>query len=230
MSATFHSTSLCDDFIEPNMIAERIDCPGFASAPFGQFQAGPHIFVLLIRQLSLECFYALHLDTQSGAGTSVAVMLAQMEQQSAPRNLSIERRVGLVAVIPIHLEAEKSQIEFVRLGNIKNAKNRHHFHEPNCHRIPNRPLSSAESNAAFCLPGRKEKAVHASRIKTNGSGTQKQDGGRRDKSSAVGSAHVVDFIMISRQPAPDACQLRAQERERIQRSQRRRSRHGVEKP
>jgi hypothetical protein len=45
-----------------------------------------------------------------------------MQQEITARDLAIERRVVVEAVIPIDLEAEKAQIELVGFWNIEDAQ------------------------------------------------------------------------------------------------------------
>src|ERR1700719_4179528 len=64
------------------------------------------------------------------------MMLAEMQNQVAPRHLPVERRIVVEAVIPINLEAEKALIELVGLGDVEDAQNRDDAHELNGHRGP----------------------------------------------------------------------------------------------
>ncbi len=49
-------------------------------------------------------------------------MLAQVANQVAARHLPVERRVVVETMIPIDLEAEKAQIELVRLGDVEDGR------------------------------------------------------------------------------------------------------------
>lgn len=56
------------------------------------------------------------------AGTAVAVVLAQMQHQPAPRDLPIQRRVVVKLVVLVDLEAKVPEVELVRLGDVKDAE------------------------------------------------------------------------------------------------------------
>ena len=60
-------------------------------------------------------------------------MLAEMQQQAAARDLAIKRQARLKAVVEVDREAEKAQIEFVRLGDIEDAKDRDDLIEADFH-------------------------------------------------------------------------------------------------
>jgi hypothetical protein len=51
----------------------------------------------------VKCLDAIHHHPNMYTGTAVAVMLAQMQDQVAARNLPVKRRDGVEAMIPIDL-------------------------------------------------------------------------------------------------------------------------------
>ncbi|KFY31183.1 hypothetical protein V493_01330 [Pseudogymnoascus sp. VKM F-4281 (FW-2241)] len=67
-------------------------------------------------------YKSLHRHPHVDAGTAVAVVLAQVQHQPAPRDLPIHRRVVVKPVAPVDLEAKVSEVELVRLGDVKYAK------------------------------------------------------------------------------------------------------------
>ena len=50
------------------------------------------------------------------------MMLAQVEQGTRSRDLGVEREVVAEAMLSIELEAEKGQVEFLRLVDVENAQ------------------------------------------------------------------------------------------------------------
>ena len=62
---------------------------------------------------------ASHHHPNARAGAAVAVMLAQVQDEGAARYLTIERGAWVEAMVPVDLEAEETQIEFVRLGECR---------------------------------------------------------------------------------------------------------------
>src|SRR5262249_33865066 len=56
-------------------------------------------------------------------------MLAQVQDQAAARDLPVERSVVIEAMLPIEREAEKSEIELVRLGDVEDAQDRRDLEE-----------------------------------------------------------------------------------------------------
>ena len=57
------------------------------------------------------------------AGTAVAVMLAQMQDEIAARNLTVKRGGRVEAMIPIDREAKEPQVELICLLYIEYAQN-----------------------------------------------------------------------------------------------------------
>jgi hypothetical protein len=62
------------------------------------------------------------------------MVLAQMQDEIAPRYLPIEWSIWVKAVVPIDGESEKVLIEFIRLSDVKDAENRYdpieaYFHD-----------------------------------------------------------------------------------------------------
>jgi hypothetical protein len=117
----------------------------------------------------MELLDAAHHDAQPRAGTAVAVMLAQVQDQVAARHLAVERRVVVKAVIPIHLESEKALIELVGLGDIEDAQDRHDAGELNGHweapvRCPIRPNASDSRQA----PSRRSRSASSPRSRVQG--------------------------------------------------------------
>ncbi len=50
------------------------------------------------------------------------MMFAEMQDAAVARDLGVERRIVAEAVFPLNLEAQKSDIEFVRLGDVEDAQ------------------------------------------------------------------------------------------------------------
>ena len=65
-----------------------------------------------------------HHDPKPRTWAAITVMLAQMQNKVAPRNLPIQRRIVIEPMIPIDRKAEITQVEFVRLANIKYTQDR----------------------------------------------------------------------------------------------------------
>jgi hypothetical protein len=63
-------------------------------------------------------------------------MFAQMQEQIAARNLAIEWSTRIEAVVAIDREAEKSLIEFVRLGDVEDAQNGYDPIEADLQQLP----------------------------------------------------------------------------------------------
>ena len=57
---------------------------------------------------------ATHAHVGNRTRRSVTVMLGEMQGQSCARDLHIERRIGLKAMLPVHAEAEEAEIELTR--------------------------------------------------------------------------------------------------------------------
>ena len=71
------------------------------------------------------------------AGTAVAVMLAQMKNRIAAKNLTVKRGGRVEAMIPIDREAEEPQVEPFCLLYIKYAQNGDDRTKPDLHnRVP----------------------------------------------------------------------------------------------
>src|SRR5215469_12812153 len=122
--AEFDSGALgpLDAFAEADVIPEGIDHPRLDRAPRHRLESGPHIAVAFRADLPLERLDTLHHHPDPGTGAAIAVMLAQMQNQGAARDLAVERRVGIEAMIPIDRKSEKLQIKLVRLGDIEDAQ------------------------------------------------------------------------------------------------------------
>src|SRR5215469_1240697 len=67
------------------------------------------------------------------AGTAVAVMLAQMQNKTPPRNLTVKRGGRVEAMIPIDREAKEPQVELVCLLYIKYTQNGDDRTKPDLH-------------------------------------------------------------------------------------------------
>ena len=63
-------------------------------------------------------------DQQRRAGRGIAVVLAQVQHEIAPRHLQVQRRRGVEAMLPVQREAEKIEVELARLGFGKTAQDR----------------------------------------------------------------------------------------------------------
>ena len=79
----------------------------------------------------LEIMDARHVDAHVPAGCGVSRMFRQMQSEPRSRNLHIKWEVFSVAVFPVDGEAEKSEIEFPRLCNVKDANDRNRLLEGN---------------------------------------------------------------------------------------------------
>src|SRR5215469_14237122 len=67
------------------------------------------------------------------AGTAVAVMLAQMQNKTPPRNLTVKRGGRVEAMIPIDREAKEPQVELVCLLYIEYTQNGDDRTKPDLH-------------------------------------------------------------------------------------------------
>ena len=65
-----------------------------------------------------------HVDHHVGAGAGIAGMFGQVQDETAARDLGVEREVVAEAVFPVDREAEEAAIEFMRLGNVEYAHDR----------------------------------------------------------------------------------------------------------
>src|SRR6186713_1196723 len=84
-------------------------------------------------------------------------MLAQMKRQAVTRDLHVNRKVRLETMLPIHLEAEKIEIELASLVDRENAEDGHNAAELDCHRSSLRLVAVAKSSpradpATFVAP------------------------------------------------------------------------------
>src|SRR5215813_15552108 len=96
-------------------------CLGATSIP------GRKVFVVLRCKLFVIVFEARDLHEHRGAVATVAIMLGQVQYEITERNLHVERRVGLKAVLPIDLESEVFNIEFLGLLHVEDPEDRDHL-------------------------------------------------------------------------------------------------------
>jgi hypothetical protein len=67
------------------------------------------------------------------AGARISVMLAQVQDQPATRNLAVKRPVCIEAVILIDRKAEETEIELICLGDVEDAQYRDDGIKPDVH-------------------------------------------------------------------------------------------------
>src|ERR1700722_3780786 len=120
-----------DRFIEPNLIAERINNTGFDRAPLGGVEAGVHVAVPLLGKLRLESADPSHENPQSRPGRAVAMVLAELQRQSTAGNLAIKRGVVVEAMVPVHREPKEAEVEFIGLEDVEYSQDRHDCEEFN---------------------------------------------------------------------------------------------------
>src|SRR5581483_3214077 len=101
------------------------------SCPIPARQTGP---AFLRIQVVMQFRDAGRVDTGGRGRRGVAEMLAEMERRLTARNLHIDRVTGLETGLPIDLEAQKIQMEFLGLVACKNPKYGHGPLKLNCHR------------------------------------------------------------------------------------------------
>src|SRR5262249_23675469 len=95
-------------------VMERILELHDAGAPWRILDAWPIVGIVLRRQLAMIVVEAGHGDHRAGTGAAVAVVLAEMQDDAAARDLGVERRIVVEAMVPVPGEAEKIDIEFAR--------------------------------------------------------------------------------------------------------------------
>lgn len=72
----------------------------------------------------MESLDPAHRYAKVCAGTPITVVLGEVKNQISPGNLAVEGSVVIEAMVPVHLEAEVSQVEFVRLRKIEYSQDR----------------------------------------------------------------------------------------------------------
>src|SRR6185437_1092247 len=94
------------------------------------------------------------------AGSSVAVMLRQVQPAFAAREAHVQRKVGFVPVLEIDREAKEINVELARLGDVEHAQHGRdgtEFHRSlllECPKGPRRqPLKSRMISRAALCPG-----------------------------------------------------------------------------
>jgi len=75
----------------------------------------------------------LHGDPYVDAWTAIAMVLAQVQDQAAPRDLPIQRRVVVESVVPVDFEAEVFEVEFICFGDVEDAEDWGDGLEFDCH-------------------------------------------------------------------------------------------------
>src|SRR5262249_1286088 len=95
---------------------------GFERSPRRSFESWSHIAITLRADFAMEFLYALHHHPDPGTRAAIAVMLAQMQDQIAARNLAIKRSIRVKAVVPIDRKTEKPLIELFCFWNVEDAQ------------------------------------------------------------------------------------------------------------
>nr|KIU67613.1 hypothetical protein TR92_14885 [Brucella anthropi] len=81
----------------------------------------------------MQFLNTLHAHENIGARTSVAVMLAEMQDKRTAGNLHIKRHSLGKSMLPIQIEAEKAEIKFTGFLYVENAKDRTGLLKLDCH-------------------------------------------------------------------------------------------------
>jgi len=83
--------------------------------------AGARVFIFFGEELLLIGVKAFDFNAQRGAGTGVAMMFGNVQDAVAFGNLHVERQIWFEAMLPIHVESQEGDVEFLGLGFIKAA-------------------------------------------------------------------------------------------------------------
>jgi hypothetical protein len=92
MSERGRAACFFNPLAEANEIAKGIHHAGLQLPPRCGFESRPHIAIALRADLGMKGLNALHHHADAGGRAAVAVMLAQMQEQIAARNLATEQR------------------------------------------------------------------------------------------------------------------------------------------
>lgn len=94
-------------------IAEGIDQIELDSAPVWIVaQARTEVVVMLRGDFGVKFANAFVINMDFGAGSAVAVVFCEVQDESVAGDLHVERQVGLEAVFPIDVEAKIVDVKF----------------------------------------------------------------------------------------------------------------------
>jgi hypothetical protein len=108
---------------ENEAVAEGIG-DAHVAAPGLFDDAGARVFIFFGEELLLIGVKAFDFDAQRGAGTGVTMMFGNVQDAIVFGNLHVERSICFEAMLPIHIEAEEGDVEFLGFGLIKAANYR----------------------------------------------------------------------------------------------------------
>src|SRR5712671_5792677 len=119
-----------------DVVVERIGNRHGGCAPRLLDKPRAGVSVFLCGQIGVVCGKAAGFDNNFGARGTVAMVLAQIQNHVTQRYLHEQGQVRLEAVLKIDLEAKKSQIEFLSLGDIEDSQNWDAPRKLWCHGMP----------------------------------------------------------------------------------------------
>lgn len=105
---------------EDEAVAEGVG-DAHVAAPGLFDDAGARVFIFPGEELLLIGVEAFDFDAQRGAGTGVAMMFGNVQDAIVFGNLHVERRIWFEAMLPIHFESQKGDVEFFGFRFIKAA-------------------------------------------------------------------------------------------------------------
>ena len=114
---------------------ERID---YSEAVFAFIKTRLIVSVVFRGQFIVKFLRTFNRDQHFAAGAAIAVVLGEMQDQFAARNLHVEREIVTKAMLPIDLKTEPIDIKFPRLFIVKDAKNRHRSLNLHLYKTPSR--------------------------------------------------------------------------------------------
>jgi Na+-transporting NADH:ubiquinone oxidoreductase subunit NqrA len=80
----------------------------------------------------MECLDSTHRHAEARAGTTVAVVLTEVQDKIAAGDLAIKGSVVIETVIPVHLKAQIPHVKLVRLREIEDSQDRDHSLKCDC--------------------------------------------------------------------------------------------------
>jgi len=120
---------------ERDLISKRAHNTYLVIVRRGPFQTRFHISVILRAKFLVVFANPVHHHPNMCAGASIPVMFTQMQDESTPRDLSIQWSVGIESMIPVDREAEKSFIKLFGFGDIKYAEDGYDIVKIDCHSV-----------------------------------------------------------------------------------------------
>jgi hypothetical protein len=75
----------------------------------------------------MESLDSAHRHAEAHTGTTVAMVLTEVQDKIPPGNLAVERSVVIETMVPVHVKTEVPQVELVRFRQIEDSQDRDHL-------------------------------------------------------------------------------------------------------